>query len=153
MNRKFFSGGETIFKEGDHGDCLYMVHRGVVEIFQDRADHRVVIGRIRKGEIFGEMALIDGEPRMASARAASDCELIQVSGVTFRDHLSKTTPFIRAVVGILVKNLRAVDRWHGQEIIEYDDDEKPESARQNTASAKVTEANSAQESEPAAADG
>lgn len=122
MNRKFYPAGTVIFEEGDVGDFLYVVHSGRVEIFQNRPEGKIIIGTVGKGQLFGEMALVDGEPRMASARTMQDCELMLVSGTSFRGHMNEATPFIRAVMNILVKNLRSVDRWHNQRIVKDEDD-------------------------------
>jgi CRP/FNR family transcriptional regulator, cyclic AMP receptor protein len=122
MNRQFYAAGTLIFSEGDAGDYLYVVNKGRVEIFQERPDGKIIIGTIGKGELFGEMALVDGEPRMASARTIQDSELMLVSGSTFRKHLGEATPFIRAVMNILVKNLRNVDRWQNGRIVREEDD-------------------------------
>jgi CRP/FNR family transcriptional regulator, cyclic AMP receptor protein len=122
MNRQFYAAGTLIFNEGDPGDYLYVVRSGQVEIYQERPQGKIVIGTVGKGELFGEMALVDGEPRMASARTIQDCELMLVSGTTFRDHMGDATPFIRAVMNILVKNLRNVDRWHNQRIVTHEDE-------------------------------
>ncbi|MEO0391976.1 MAG: cyclic nucleotide-binding domain-containing protein [Pseudomonadota bacterium] len=123
MNRQFYAANTVLFTEGDPGDCMYVVRSGRVEIFQDRPQGRIVIGTIGRGELFGEMALVDGEPRMASARTINDCELMLIPGNTFRDHMDEATPFIKAVMAILVKNLRNVDRWHNQRIIKREDED------------------------------
>lgn len=122
MNRKFVAANTVVFEEGDGGDYLYVITKGRVEIFQERPQGKIVIGTIGKGEMFGEMALIDGAPRMASARTIQDSELMLVSGSTFRKHMDEATPFIRAVMNILVKNLRNVDRWHNQQLVREEDD-------------------------------
>lgn len=123
MNRQYYPANTLLFSEGDPGDCMFVIRSGRVEIFQDRPQGRIVIGTVGEGELFGEMALIDGEPRMASARTIKDCELMLVPGTTFRDHMGEATPFIKAVMGILVKNLRNVDRWHNQRMINKADDD------------------------------
>lgn len=106
INRKFYPHGTLIFSEGDYGDSLYVIKKGSVEIFRDRKEGKLVLGKVGAGEIFGEMALVDGQPRMASAMTTSDTEVMVVSGTTFRDHLSSCTPFMRGVINILVRNLR-----------------------------------------------
>ena len=123
MNRRIFPPNTVLFQEGDPGDCMYVVRSGRVEIFQERPQGRVIIGTVGRGELFGEMALVDGEPRMASARTINECELMLVSGNTFRDHMGEATPFIQAVMGILVKNLRNVDRWHNQRVVNRDEED------------------------------
>lgn len=106
INRKFYPQGTLIFSEGDYGDSLYVIKKGNVEIFRERKEGRQVLGKVSSGEIFGEMALVDGQPRMASAITTSDTEVMVVSGTTFRDHLTSCTPFMRGVINILVRNLR-----------------------------------------------
>jgi len=106
INRKFYPQGTLIFSEGDFGDSLYVIQKGTVEIFCDGDKAKNVLGRIGRGEIFGEMALVDGQPRMASAMTVIDTEVMVVPGTVFRDHLKSCTPFMRGVINILVRNLR-----------------------------------------------
>ena len=68
--------GEFIFHEGDAGDGMYVVDSGRVDIVIGAKDEEPrVISRIGLGGIFGEMAIIDGKPRSAAARADGDCTL------------------------------------------------------------------------------
>ena len=71
LERKTCQAGERFFKEGDEGNRAYVVQAGEVEIIKSTGeeDKDIVLGTIGKGGIFGEMALIDDKPRMASARA------------------------------------------------------------------------------------
>ena len=63
--------GEVIFREGDPGDLLYLVGGGSVKISKTgRGGQQETLGFIRSGNFFGEMALLDGEPRSAMATAA-----------------------------------------------------------------------------------
>jgi hypothetical protein len=64
--------GERIFRAGDHGDRLYMIHAGQIDILTADNKHIASLG---EGAVFGEMALISEAPRSASARAASYCDL------------------------------------------------------------------------------
>jgi CRP/FNR family transcriptional regulator, cyclic AMP receptor protein len=67
-----FKPGEVIFAEGDDkGDKMYVIRSGEVEIERDGK----VVEKLSRGGIFGEMALIDGSPRAATARAATPCEV------------------------------------------------------------------------------
>lgn len=70
---------EVIFDEGEEGQAIYIVLAGEIMICH-QGETASPIATIRSGQIFGELALIDGGPRSAQARAAKDCEL----GVMFR---------------------------------------------------------------------
>lgn len=83
-----FAPGEVIFREGDPGDSLYLVGEGSVKISkQGRGGRQEVLGYIQSGNFFGEMALLDGEPRSAMATAAEATVLGTVKEQTFQDIL------------------------------------------------------------------
>ena len=65
--RRVFAAGTLLFAEGDAGDAAYIVESGRVSVFKTVKGRRVTLGEIGPGGIFGEMALIDDQPRMASA--------------------------------------------------------------------------------------
>ncbi|RAU21792.1 cAMP-binding protein [Paramagnetospirillum kuznetsovii] len=106
LERKVFYAGAKIFNEGDSGDRAYLIQDGQVEIIK----HGMTIATIGKGELFGEMALVDDQPRMASAKALSDVSCIVISRDTFRDKLAKADPFIRGLLNIFVRNIRNLTR-------------------------------------------
>ena len=77
--RRRVERGAAIFAKGDPGQGLMAVVRGSVKISLPSASGReVVLNRVLAGEVFGEMALFDGQPRSADATAIEDCELLVV---------------------------------------------------------------------------
>ena len=105
IERKVFYAGDRVFKEGEKGDRAYIIERGLVEIFKLIDGKEVILGTINKGGIFGEMALIDNAPRMASARAVQQTTLVVVTRDTFTSKLAKADPFMRGLINIFVKNM------------------------------------------------
>ena len=71
---RIFSAGQPIFAEGEPGDVMYAVLQGEVEIFREGR----VLGTVRNGGFFGEMALLDEQPRSAAAVAKSDCRVAAI---------------------------------------------------------------------------
>jgi uncharacterized membrane protein len=70
MSARSFDKGETIFEEGQPGDALYVVHNGRVQVFcHSDAGDKIVLGENENGDVFGEISLLDGGPRTASAVA------------------------------------------------------------------------------------
>lgn len=106
LERKVFYAGQKIFKEGDSGDRAYLIQEGQVEI----SKHGLTLATLGKGELFGEMALVDDQPRMASAAAVSDVSVVVINRDTFREKLSKADPFIRGLINIFVRNIRNLTR-------------------------------------------
>jgi len=108
LDRIVFQAGEPVFQEGEQGDRAFVVQDGLIEIVKRSGDGDVVLGTIEKGGIFGEMALIDDQPRMATARAAAVTTVVVISREMFRKKLAKSDPFVRGLLGIFVKNIRSM---------------------------------------------
>jgi len=109
MDRKVVASETVLFREGQEGDFAYLVQAGTVEIYKalpDDTERR--LGLISDGGIFGEMALIDDQPRMASARTLTPCTLVVINRMMFEERLHKVDPFIRGLLNMLVRNLRDV---------------------------------------------
>lgn len=100
-----YQAGETIFKDGDPGDCAYLIERGQVSIHKHVQGEDVVMATFGKGEIFGEMAILDGLNRSAAARAIEDCQLMVIQREQLFDQLQKT-PITHLLVKILLKRIR-----------------------------------------------
>jgi CRP-like cAMP-binding protein len=110
LDRKAIPAGTQIFREGDMGRNAFIVQSGEVEIWTGDADSRRRLGIIAQGGIFGEMALVDSSPRMASASALTDCVLVAVSEATFQGKLERSDPFIVALLRIFARNIRAMTK-------------------------------------------
>ena len=94
--------GEVIFAAGDKGDKMYVIRSGEVDIEIDGK----VIETLSAGGIFGEMALIDGSPRAATARAKTACEVAPLTEKTFLFLVHETPFFAIAVMRALAERLR-----------------------------------------------
>lgn len=97
-----FNAGDVIFAAGDKGDKMYVVRIGEVEIERDGK----LVETLSAGGIFGEMALIDGSPRAATARAKTACEVAPITEKTFLFLVHETPYFAIAVMRTLADRLR-----------------------------------------------
>ena len=97
-----FKAGETIFAAGDKGDKMYVIRSGEVEIERNGK----VVEKLGPGGIFGEMALIDGSPRAASAKAKTACEVAPITEKTFLFLVHETPFFAISVMRALAERLR-----------------------------------------------
>lgn len=103
METVIVAPGEVIFEEGDAGDSMYLVGEGSVRISKaGRGGEQETLGYIEAGNFFGEMSLLDGQPRSAKATAAKETLLASVDDVTFQ-HILELAPsrlhmnFLRSV--------------------------------------------------------
>lgn len=97
-----FQAGEVIFSEGEKGDKMYVVRTGEVEVERDGK----IVETLSAGGIFGEMALIDGAPRAATARAKTACEVAPITEKSFLFLVHETPFFAIAVMRALADRLR-----------------------------------------------
>ena len=82
--------GDYIFREGEFGQHAYIINSGTVELVKFTGDQQSVLAELEKGALFGEMAIIDGSARSASARAKTECILKVVSEEQLKKHLSSS---------------------------------------------------------------
>jgi hypothetical protein len=73
--------GEIIFEEGEFGDAMYIIRAGAVRLYL-RGNQAKPLAVLKESQYFGEMAVLAGEPRSATAAADTDCTLIRIQ----RDH-------------------------------------------------------------------
>ena len=111
--------GQVIFREGDPGDLLYLVGEGSVKISKSgRGGEQETLGYIQPGSFFGEMALLDGQPRSAMATAVGSTLLGAVDEPTFQ-HILELAPsrlhmnFLRSVT----ERLRSVNSHFISEVM------------------------------------
>ena len=104
------SAGEWIFEEGSLGTAMYIVQEGEVEIVKDvggQEDRQLAM--LEKGDFFGEMALLEGLPRAAGARALSDVRLLEIDGATFDKMLRDNPEIAVRMMRKLSRRLRETD--------------------------------------------
>ena len=104
-----FKAGSVIFREGDEARELFVIKSGEVRI---QIGNRTVT-ELGADSIFGEMALIDSEPRSATAVAVTDVKVVPVSEKQFLFLVSQTPYFALKVMRVLAKRLRATNKTFG----------------------------------------
>ncbi len=100
-----YGAGETIFVAEDDGDCMYIVRSGTVEIRY----YGAVLDRIGRGGIFGEIAIIDGSTRSATAVAVADCELAEMTREGFLKLVQRKPTFALDVMKALAQRIRGMN--------------------------------------------
>lgn len=100
--------GKILFRQGDAGDAAYVVNAGAVGIYREVDGRKVPLATVRRGELFGEMAVIDGSPRMATAFTLEETTLMRIGVDTISDKMRRADPFVKALIHMLLNNLRSV---------------------------------------------
>jgi CRP-like cAMP-binding protein len=102
-----YSGGREIFAKGSPGQSMMAVLRGSVKISSLSPDGKeIVFNNVHPGEVFGEIAMLDGEERTAIATAMEDCELLVLNRRDFMPLLEKHADLCMILLRILCQRLR-----------------------------------------------
>lgn len=110
-NIRFYITGETIFREGDPGDLMYIILDGDVDILKSAvAGSSKVLSSLKKGEFFGEMALIDDHPRSASAVCKKDAKLLAMTDALLDSYIETNPDFAVKMIRNLALRLRNANK-------------------------------------------
>jgi len=109
VETRFFKAGTIIFHQGDAASEMFVIKTGTVRI---QLGNRT-LSELPADSIFGEMALIDNEPRSATAIAITDVELVPVTEKQFLFMVGQTPYFALRVMRVLAQRLRATSKTFG----------------------------------------
>ncbi len=97
---------QYIFRQRETGEIAFLVASGTVEIVKTFEEGDVVLATLQKGEMFGEMALIDNMPRMASARAVGPVQVKIITREMMDKKIASLDPFARGLIRVLSQHVR-----------------------------------------------
>ena len=109
-----FDTGEYIFTEGDPGDCAYIIDNGMVEVSFDKDGRKLVMATLTKGDILGEMAIIDRLPRTASARALVPTVVTAIPLDYVSQKIEQSDPTVRMFLRLVMARYRDMNARLGQ---------------------------------------
>ena len=102
-----FPKGARVFHEGDESDACYVIREGDVRVTREHSDGRAIaLATLGPGELFGELAMLDGGVRSASVETLTDAELLAVSANDMRGLLERNASITAKLVVALTRRLR-----------------------------------------------
>lgn len=104
-----YSAGQTIFKEGDHAEEMFIIHQGQVNISKRARNAEQVLATLRDGDFFGEMALFTDSPRSATATVATESVILRIDKKSFDYMINNNTSFAINMIRKLCERLRNAD--------------------------------------------
>jgi EAL domain-containing protein (putative c-di-GMP-specific phosphodiesterase class I) len=134
-----FMAGVRIFEQGEPSDCAYMIESGYVEVSSTVNSMKNVLATLGPGEIFGEMALIDGQLRSATATALHETRLISISREQLLEEVSKGSPVVRLVLISAINRVRKrqFDEMASSLFLTLDGGVQPEQAKADFEAARI----------------
>ena len=107
-----YAKDQVVFEKGAEGDSLYVVISGRVRVY----DGARTIVELGPKEIFGELALLDPEPRLASIAAVEDTRLFRLDRESFAELMAGNIEVVRGVLHVLCERLRAHGSYSGDRV-------------------------------------
>jgi CRP/FNR family transcriptional regulator/CRP/FNR family cyclic AMP-dependent transcriptional regulator len=110
VRRRSYARGDIIFQKDDPGESLFIVESGSVAIHVPSVDGAdLTLARVGPGEFFGDMALLDGSPRSASASAVSDAVLLVLERKDFTGLIARRPEAALSILAVMTQRLRGSD--------------------------------------------
>jgi CRP-like cAMP-binding protein len=106
---KKYATGEYIFKEGDIGEVMFIIHKGKVNITKKTDEGEKVLVTLSAGDFFGEMAIIDKAPRSASAIAGEETVCIVLDEELFEQQMQRNAKIVKKILKNMSARLRAMN--------------------------------------------
>jgi CRP-like cAMP-binding protein len=103
---KLYNDGAVIIKQGDSGNCMYVIQSGEVEVIRDNNGEEVRLAIRKEGDFFGEMALFSREVRSATIRALGDAKILTVDRKNLLKSIQKDPSLAFRIIETLSKRVR-----------------------------------------------
>lgn len=115
---KIYKDGEVIVRQGEEGDCMYVIQKGKVEVFAEQDGREVFLMELDEGDFFGEMAIFEREVRSATVRALGEAQALTLDRRTFlrRIHEDPSLAYriVQTMSGRIRKLVDEVTRLSGE---------------------------------------
>lgn len=102
--------GNHLFRENDRSRELYIIQSGRVKVYRMACGKEVELANLSKGAVLGEMALIDGKPRSASAKAIDDCTVIIIDSDTFHQKIAGVPSWFMTIIRMTSQKIRQANQ-------------------------------------------
>jgi len=113
-----YPGGILLFAEGEPGNELYIIQDGSVKISKVVNNQEILLGVLRKGDIFGEMALLEDKPRTASAEIVEDCTVLAVNRANFTELIKSSPELVARLTTLMAERIWFMYRQLANTMIE-----------------------------------
>jgi EAL domain-containing protein (putative c-di-GMP-specific phosphodiesterase class I) len=107
IRRELFAG-EVLYRQGDPSDCAWLIERGSIELTSVQGRRNSHLGAFGPGELIGELGMLDGGPRTATAIARDDTVLLAIEHDPFLERLESGDPIVKTLVDSMLYRIRGI---------------------------------------------
>jgi CRP-like cAMP-binding protein len=105
---KHYKAGDCVVRKGEVGNCMYVVQNGELEVIDEKAGKEISLRRLEAGDIFGEMALFERQPRSATVRAVGEAQVLTVDKRTLLRRIKEDPLVALNLIEDLCRRIRAM---------------------------------------------
>ena len=106
---RMYLDGEVIYRQGEMGDCMYVVQEGSVELLQRKGDKEYCLAVLGAGEFFGLSALFERDVRSATVRALGDTCVLRLEKKAFMKRAHEDASFVLTILEKLIQRIRELE--------------------------------------------
>ena len=107
---KHYQDGEIIVRQGELGDCMYVIQEGQVEVIQRQGDKEFCLAVLESGDFFGEMALLEKEVRPATVRAVGSVYVLSLERRTFLHRVHEDASSAFQIITKMAHRIRQLEK-------------------------------------------
>lgn len=112
---KTFSDGEIIIRQGDSGDCMYVIQSGAVEVYRESNGKEILLATRGEKEFFGEMALFSKEVRSATVKAKGESSILTIDKKNLLVNIQKDPSLAFRIIETMSKRIREISNEFAKE--------------------------------------
>jgi CRP-like cAMP-binding protein len=106
---KAYLDGEVIVRQGEVGDCMYVIQEGQVEVVAEQDGNELRLNVLEAGQFFGEMAIVEREARVATVRALGAARVLTVDKKSFLSRVHKDPSLAFRIMETMSRRIRELD--------------------------------------------
>ncbi len=106
---KHYNDQEIIVKQGEAGNCMYVIQEGQVEVVREGNGEELVLATLEEGEFFGEMAIFEREVRSATVRAKGGADILTIDKRTFLRRVQEDPAIAFNILEMMSRRIRMLD--------------------------------------------
>jgi CRP-like cAMP-binding protein len=108
LGREYYDD-EVICRQGEPGDRMYVVQSGRAKVIREDGGSQVIVGELKKGDVFGEMSIFDRQPRSATVRADGRARMLTLDKRAFLKRVHEDPSLAYTILQRMSQRLRALD--------------------------------------------
>ena len=117
ITMQYYPAQHNLFEQGTPGSALYIIKSGTVRIYKTQNQEKSELANLKEGDFFGEMALIESQPRNAGAETVSECEIFVLNKEDFTALMEKSPEIARKVQEAYLTRKAKNNALHGAQLI------------------------------------